>query len=289
MHNSSRRILITGASGFIGGHLYSKFKKKGSKIKRLRKEDWPNVNKIVKLFRPTEIYHFAAYGNSYDQQNVFKTYKANLSNLLNLLHTTNKINYKVFVNIGSSSEYGMKNASMNEANILEPTTYYASSKAAGTLLARVWALKEGKPIVTVRPFTVTGIGEQENHLIPTLIRSCLLQEKMKFVPEPIHDFIDVDDLISGILLVAKNAKKYPGEVFNIGNGKQYSNLEVKRIVEKITGKKASVELTESLRSYDTPTMWVADNSKIRRLGWKPRKKLEKSIKEMVNYFKKEKQ
>ncbi len=286
MSKSNRRILITGAGGFIGGYLYRKLRKQGAKIKRLRQEDWPKINTIVKLFHPTEIYHFAAYGNQYGQQDIFETYEANLFKLLKLLGACQEIKYKSFINVGSSSEYGEKNKPMNEKDFLEPDTYYAASKAAGTLLSRVWAIQKEKPVVTVRPFTVTGVGEQQNHLIPTLIRSCLSKEKMKFVKDPVHDFIDVDDFVRGVLVVAKHADKYKGEVFNIGSGKQYTNEEVRIIVERVAKRKANIEEVKSLRTYDTSQMWLANNTKIRKLGWKPKKSLRNSIEEMVKDFKK---
>ncbi len=279
------RILITGAGGFIGGYFLKSLGNKRHKIRHLERKEWPNVEEAVRKFRPDYIYHFAAYGNKYNQTDKLEIYEANLTKLLILLEACQPIKYKAFVNVGSSSEYGKKDKLMSETDIVEPNTYYAASKAAGTLLARVWAIQENKPVITIRPFTVTGVGEQEDHLIPTLIRSCLLGKKMQFVKKPVHDYIDIEDLIRGIKIAAKHATKYKGDVFNIGSGKQYTNQQVRKIVEKTTGKKANIRVADKLRKYDTSKKWVADISKLKKLGWQPRKGLEQTIKEMIKTFK----
>ena len=275
------RILITGSSGFLGTRLRKRLEQ--HQIKRIKHQDLDKPGELMVSFNPNVIFHLAAYGNYHFQRDVKETYRANVMNLLSLLEASDKVNYKAFINIGSSSEYGEKHSPMQETDQLDPETFYAASKAAGTFLAKVWAVQKDKPIVTIRPFSITGVGEQEQHLIPTLIRSCLYGEQMKFVPKPVHDFINIDDLIDGMLLLVENADKYKGEVFNIGTGRQYNNQEVKEIVEKITGKKARIEIVDTLRSYDT-IKWIADNSKLRKLGWKPKKILKQSIQEMVENY-----
>lgn len=288
------RVLISGSSGFLGSRLRERLNQE-YEIKTLKHPELENPEKMVVAFNPDIIFHLAAYGNYYFQTGVREIYRANIMKLLYLLEATDEIPYKAFINVGTSSEYGKKDRPMKEDDLLEPDTFYATSKAGGTLLARAWAIQKSKPIVTIRPFSITGIGEQDHHLIPTLIRSCLYQEWMSFVPNPVHDFVDVDDVIDGMLLLVENARRFPGKVFNIGSGIQYTNEEVRQIVEKVTGKKAKIEMVEEMRNYDT-RMWVADTCDLkiwgrptlRSLGWKPKKTLEQSIKEMVKDYEQKK-
>lgn len=285
------RILITGSSGFLGTRLRERLEQQ-HQIERVKHQDLGRPEELVVSFNPDIIFHLAAYGNYHFQGDIRETYRANVMNLLSLLEASDEINYKAFINIGTSSEYGEKHTPMKETDKLDPRTFYAASKAAGTFMAKIWAVQKDKPIITIRPFSITGVGEQEQHLIPILIRSCLDGEQMKFVPEPVHDFIDVDDLIDGMLLLIEYTNEYKGKVFNVGSGKQYSNQEVREIVEKVTGKKANVETIKSLRSYDTSLAWVADDCDLRilgrptlrALGWQPKKTLEDSIKEMVKHY-----
>lgn len=277
------RILMTGSSGFFGARLRKRLSQEQYQIMGIEHQDLDKLKELVVSFNPDIIFHLAAYGNYHFQEDIRKIYQVNVMNLLYLLEASDGVDYKVFINIGTSSEYGKKHDPMKETDKLNPETFYAASKAAGTFLAKVWAIQKDKSIITIRPFSITGVGEQEHHLIPALIRSCLYGERMEFAPEPVHDFIDIDDLIDGIFLLIEHIGECKGEVFNIGTGRQYSNQEVREMVEGVTGKKAEVKILDGIRNYDTIRKWVADNSKLRSLGWEPKKDLEQSIREMVDH------
>lgn len=281
-----RSILITGANGFIGVALSKKMLELGCKVIKLPREllyEPMELKNFVHIVKPSQIFHLAAYGNRYDQIGADMIVRANILGTFNLLEATRQLEYEAFVNTGSSSEYGNKVKPMKETDNLDPNTLYGVSKVATTFIARYYAETYDKPIVTIRPFSVTGIGDQDSHLIPTIIRSCLFGEKMKFVAHSVHDFIDIDDFINGVLLTAKNAKILAGDVINIGTAKQYSNQEVKDIVEHEIRNKANIEEINQLRTYDTKNMWQADNSRLTGLGWVQTKDLRKIISEMVKY------
>jgi nucleoside-diphosphate-sugar epimerase len=150
-------------------------------------------------------------------------------------------------------------------------------------LASEYARKNNAPIIVVRPSTVIGVGEPPNHLIPKLIESCKTGIKIPFVPEPTHDFIDVRDFISGLILVAKQADECRGCVYNISTNLATSNQEVLNTVERVVGRKANVEIAKSLRPYDNPN-WRVNNSAIKRLGWKQEYNLEDSVKSMIEEY-----
>ena len=86
---------------------------------------------------------------------------------------------------------------MKEDMVARPKTMYGACKACGTQLTRHYA--EFYNTVIVRPFSVTGVGEQDKHLIPNLIKSCLTGQKIPFVPAPVNDYIDVKDLCKGVV------------------------------------------------------------------------------------------
>jgi nucleoside-diphosphate-sugar epimerase len=136
-------------------------------------------------------------------------------------------------------------------------------------------------VVVFRPASITGVGEQPIHLIPTLIRSCLFKESIPFVSEPVHDYIDVSDVCSAIKLLADKAQFLKGQIFNVGTGVQTSNLRVKDMIESITKEKAHINLSAKINPLNLSQVWIADSSKLRSLGWKPKKTLFQSLKEMV--------
>ncbi len=103
---------------------------------------------------------------------------------------------------------------------------------------------------------------------------------MNFVPEPTHDFIDVEDVVEGILALSSNSA---GGIFELGSGKKHTNQEVLEMVQEVTGKKAKINRVPQLRAYDNPN-WISTNYRARGYGWLPKKALKDSIKEMVREY-----
>ena len=243
-------------TGFIGGELR---KQLPSYLDLPRNWDFaPQADNIVYL---------AGYGNYHDQVGIEEIYKANLTEPIRLLNQMSDLHSFIYVSTSS---------------VLLPTqTFYSLSKKAMEDLVSVWAKKYHAPVACVRPSSVTGVGEQSQHLIPTLIRSCLYGEKMSFVAEPTHDFIDVFDFVQGLLYVSNNINRFKGKSVNISFGKSYSNQEVLGLVQEATKKKATIKVVESMRGYDTVDWWVDDD-----LPFIPKKTLRQIISEMVEYARK---
>lgn len=266
------QCLVTGAGGFIGSHLIVRLEERGFEPNALPREALTSLvilTKTLSELRPEVIYHLAAFGNHYQQTDRRKIFEANLFSTFNLLEASKDLGYQALVNTGSSSEYGNQARPMTEEMLPETDTFYGATKVGATFLARAYAIQLGLPIVTVRPFSVYGPGEANNRFIPTAIRCALTGEELT-LGQGVHDWIYVDDFVDGMMLVSKKAKELAGEVVNIGSGTQYTNEEVVRAVETATGKVMNIKNTERLRVYDTQNMWVADNSKLRSLGWQPR-------------------
>jgi nucleoside-diphosphate-sugar epimerase len=227
------------------------------------------------------IFHLAAYGQHINQRDdVDEIYNTNVIKLLKLLKASNHIKYKAFINIGTSSEYGVKNKPMKETDLLEPDFYYASSKAAGTLLCQAWAKVNNKPIVTVRPFSLYGGFEEKFRFIPKLMMSAINGTEME-ISGGSHDWIFVTDFIEAMMLVVKNIKKLKGKIVNIGTGKQYYNWEVVEIVDKMTN---GLNVVRGKKRHNDMNSWVADTKLIRSLGWKPRFTLKKGLEETMQYY-----
>jgi dolichol-phosphate mannosyltransferase len=275
-------VYISGMNGFIGNHFRKTLEDRQYIVKPI---DRTGVVKTI--YKSAYAFlDFASYGNYHDQKDIGEIYEANVNRLRRMLESANPINYKAFIVTGSSSEYGQSSIPMHEMLLPKPDTFYASAKVAATALARVWANEFNKPIVAIRPFSVTGPSEQSNHLIPTIIKSCLTGEPMKLAPDPVHDFVDIRDFFEGVWKVVMRADEIKGEVINIGSGVQYSNQEVLDIVQEVTGKKANVTNVSTLRSYDKK-LWVADNFRLKSLGWVPEFTLRDSVTDMVKQFKNE--
>lgn len=234
-----KELLVRG-KGFVGNKLLS-------------------LSKAHYLPRNTEsdrnIIYTAAYGNYYDQLDIPETYRVNLIEPLKF------IDAESLIYISSSS-------------VLLPTqTAYSLSKRA----MEEFILNSDKPICAIRPSSITGIGEQDKHLIPTLIRSCLYGEEMPFVGEPTHDFIDIEDFCRGVLYISENIEEYKGKILNLSSGISYSNFRVKEMVEELTGKIANTHSVDSMRKYDNKEWVVKPDLNFYE------KPLYLSIKEMIEY------
>lgn len=257
--------IITGANGFIGKRLMQKIGSGAIAV--------PHASIFETAFPNCDRFFFlSTYGNMAGQSDIHETLQANVGQLGYALGSYIDGSYieeskcESFVFVSSSS--------VN----LPVQTPYSHAKRAGEEMV----LASGIPACIVRPYSVTGVGEQPEHLIPTLIRSCMDRERVVLNPDPTHDFIDVEDIVNGLIMMAD--KKVTG-LIELGHGNAYSNLQVLRLVEYICGKKANVSMTEKpVRDYDTKD-WFCMNFRASQFGWLPQKNLTDSITEMVAAYK----
>ena len=253
--------------GFLGKHL----------VKKLGKVTSIPHDKIAtaKLEPFTNFFYLSTYGNLIEhddgRESTAKVVKANVLDLCHILDEAIQYKFKSFVFISTSS-----------VKLQVQTTYSRTKKAAEEILL-AYREKYRLPILIIRPYTIIGVGEPKQHLIPTLIRSCITGEKMNFVKEPRHDYIDVEDVVDGILNLSEHSN---GGIYELGSGKSVSNQEVLELVEKVTGKKANITIVPNMRSYDTQ-QWVSTNFRARSFGWLPTKSLQVSIEEMVKEYEKQ--
>lgn len=258
------RYAVSGASGFIGSHLRMVLEPKNEFVAIPRKLLYSpkDLEKFFKKENPDYIVNLMAYGNMSNQDDVAQIVLSNYFGAYNMLSASKDIPYKKFIQVGSSSEYGLKDQPMRESDLPNTDTFYGASKLGATYLARAFAVK--KPVVIIRPFSVYGEDEADFRFIPTVIRCLLDGSKMELDPSPVHDWIFIDDLISGMLTGAEYAKS--GEIVNVGTGRETSNLEIAQILERISNKKLNYE-EKAIRGANH---WSSDNSKLKSFGWAPK-------------------
>ena len=270
------KIIITGHTGFIGKSLLERFK--GEEIMTIGRE-WKTDSTLkdqIKQFNPEYIIHCAA-----EIKNAYNTFEANVLMLNWLLETTTNINYKAFINIGSSSEYGHTTIPMTEKELLKPRTMYEATKGAGTLLCQGFAREFNKPVVTVRPFSVYGEYEPSSRLIPTLFRN-FKNNIVSNISLGVHDFIHIDDFLDGLLYIMLSEREIiKGDIVHLGSGVQYTNLEVFNIIKDLFNSTLEpISIENIFNKYDTLN-WVADITYAKsRYKFNPKHTLKTGLKEL---------
>ena len=252
---------LTGRHGFIGSRL--------AKFLIDITDDIKEADTVI---------HLGAYGNHNWQTDRKETFEANVAKTFRLLEKCKANKVKNFIFIGTSSEYGTIAKPMDEEDLPRAKSLYACTKVCGTYLTRYYS--EYFNTATIRPFSVYGEQEDDRRFIPKIIRCLALNEKM-ILAKGDHDWIHVDDFCRGVLTVLENISKLNGQVVNIGTGESTSNIEVVKVLEQISGK--ALETEPVPRKKDDSFIWVANNTKIKNLGWSPKISLIEGLRKVYEF------
>ena len=300
--------MVTGAGGFIGANLVRALLARGDEIHVLSRpessqwrliqikeklkphnlqiSDEVAVFKVVESIQPEQVFHLAHYGGNAGENDTSLIQKVVIEGTSALFEACGKVSsVRSIVNTGSSSEYGAKQSVMKESMLLEPNTPYGCAKAWATLYGQHLAREKNIPITTLRFFTPFGPWESPPRFMPSIILSCLRGVAPK-IPNQflVRDFIFVDDVVRACVLAADNP--HPGEVINIGFGRQMTFREAADVILKSTGAGVNIEVGSAGRSFDQASyMWQADISKAKKLlGWKPQFSQKEAIIKTIKWF-----
>jgi len=302
-----KKVLITGASGFVGACLARKLLKEKHNIHIITRDttnlwrlcdvvkdieihniDLIDSEKIAKLasdINIDQVYHLATYGGYHYQNNIEDVINTNVVGTWNLFREFSKKGIEMFINTSSSSEYGEKCEPMREEMRVIPNNMYGASKAAGTILCSTYASINKLPLVTLRLFSPYGYYDAKTRLIPTVISSCLLGKEIKLSQKDSkRDFVFIDDVVEAYLAASKLESSY-GEIFNIGSGLQYTTEEIVNNILNLIGKDAEISWEPNLDRQYEPLMWVSDNKNAyEKLKWSPNVDISLGLNTTINWF-----
>jgi len=303
-----KRIIITGATGFVGANLARKLLAEGNQVHILVRPDYspwriqtirgdlnihevefldkPKLETVVAKIQPDWVFHLAASGAYSWQTDLTQMVQTNVLGAINLVEACLKTGFDTFINTGSSSEYGFKTAAPTETEWLEPNSHYAVTKASATLFCRHTAQSRNLRLFTLRLYSVFGAYEEPKRLMPTLIRYGLMGKFPPLVnPDTARDYVYIDDVVDAYLLAATKPNQESGAVYNIGSGVQTSLREVVQVVRQVFNITQEPEWgSMPQRLWDT-NCWVANNQKAQdELGWRPRFTFEQGFRKMVAWF-----
>lgn len=287
-----KNIVITGGTGFVGANFVHRLVQEGYRptilirkesnlwrIQNLRLkinimqtdlQDTKLLSRQISKIRPTHIFHLAVYGAQQGvQKDTIQTYTQNILSAVNMMEVCCKQGFQQYVNIGSSSEYGLKKFAMKESDMLQPVNHYGATKAAVSLAASVFNNIYKLPISTLRLFSPYGYWEDRRRFIPALIVDSIRGNVAELSnPSYVRDFIFIDDVVDALMYFLTPKKQQSG-IYNIGSGKQYTLQQVVDEVSALSKNKLRVTWNSRTSNQLEPTFWKADISKTKKLlNWK---------------------
>tara|TARA_Y100000590_G_scaffold101980_2_gene115830 strand:- start:5685 stop:6602 length:918 start_codon:yes stop_codon:yes gene_type:complete len=297
-------LLVLGGTGFIGYHLMIKAKKYGWQITSLSKHkpkkyryikgvnyltvDINNLNILKKKIKKSFDYvvNSGGYGSHFPfhkgGKNIFETH---FFGMLNIIKVIKRKKLKKFIQIGTSEEYGKISAPQKENLVDVPNTPYAIAKLSCTEFLKILYKKEKFPFVVLRLFLVYGPKQENNRILPQIIRGCLKNKKFKTSSGfQKRDFCYIDDVIKAVFLSLKS-KKATGKVFNIGTGKPLKVKNVVKTICKLVGKGKPQFGKIKLRKNENMSLYPSVKEAKKVLKWKAKVKFFKGINYTINSYK----
>ncbi|HMP16130.1 MAG TPA: GDP-mannose 4,6-dehydratase [Gemmatales bacterium] len=311
-----KRVLVTGAGGFIGSHLAEELVRQGALVKAMVHYDSrpqrtnlepadPQLTRQMQflagdvaaphfVYRAVEgsdaVFHLAALigipfsylaPSAYVQTNIMGT-----TNVLEAcrLHGTPRL-----VHTSTSECYGTaRYAPIDEQHPLQGQSPYSASKIGADKLVESYYLSFQLPVVTLRPFNTYGPRQSARAVIPTILSQLLSGTKALKLGDatPVRDMNFVDDTVAGFLAVAESDACL-GEVINAGTGRGETIATIAELAMRITGHTVPIITEEQRQRPEGSEVWklIASNTKARELAqWSPRVTLEEGLERTARFI-----
>ena len=291
----TKRLLVTGINGFVGGHIQSlsstMLAKQGYELVTPNTElnllDERSVEAFVDGAHADCVLHLA--GQTFVPEafdNPKETFDVNLTGTYNLLASLKRIGFSGrFLYVSSGDVYGQvsDNALLDEGRLINPGNPYAVSKGAAELLCRQWHNCNEFETLIARPFNHIGPGQSNRFFVSSVAEQIARQEHSEEKPRLLvgdidvgRDFLHVHDVISAYLALLSNGKA--GEIYNICANQCYVLRDIIHALITISGVEVSIERDESkYRRADQRTVNASNTKIINDTGWQAQHTLSETL------------
>ncbi len=315
----NKRVLVTGADGFIGSHLVERLVKEGCAVRAMVMYNSFNTwgwldsldNSVLKNIEIYSgdirdrksvdlacknidyIFHLAsliAIPHSYNSPYAYL--QTNALGALNILESCIDNNIEKFIHTSTSEVYGeYDSVPISEKNKNIARSPYAATKIAADQLAYSYYSTFGLPVSIIRPFNTYGPRQSNRAIIPTIITQLLNDKSIRLGSlYPTRDFTYIDDTVNGFIQIAKN-KKSIGEIINIGSGYEISINDLTSLIQSLMRTNLEIKLEQSRsRPKDGEVFRLKANVKKANdiIGWTPsykgKKGLSNGLKRTIDWF-----
>jgi GDP-4-dehydro-6-deoxy-D-mannose reductase len=314
--SGKKRVLITGATGFVGGHLIRALEEEGPSAFEIFGTSYPeapppsgnklyyldlrsekDVKKLVGEVRPDWIFHLAAVSGvhrSWEMRS--ETIETNVLGTHNLLEAVRKTTPSARVLFISSADVYGSGVSPDDAlkedapfQIVSP---YAYSKVAGEILCGFYGMIDNIDIVIARPFPHAGPGQTEDFVCSDWARQIAQIERGDIAPflrvgnlDVRRDFCDVRDVVKAYILLLQKGRR--GEPYNICAGKAIALQEVLDFLvkEAAVSSPISIEVDPGkLRKIDMPVQMGNNGKTTEETGWSPQIPIDQTLRDLLDYW-----
>lgn len=317
MELKGKKVLVTGADGFIGSHLtealvdmgldvrafvyYNSFNSWGwidsfpkKKVKKVEvfPGDIRDPNGVETAMKGCDIvFHLAALiAIPFSYHSPDSYVDTNIKGTLNVLQSARKWGVEKLLVTSTSEVYGTaRTVPIREDHPFQGQSPYSATKIGADRLAESFHRSFGLPLVIVRPFNTYGPRQSARAVIPTILTQLLTGARELHLGslDPTRDFNYVKDVVSAFLKIA-GSDRVLGEEINIASNTEISIGDLARTLIRLTRSRAKIALDRGRVRPDRSEVerLLGDNEKIMSLtGWGPRYDLEKGLKETIAWFK----
>lgn len=312
-----KKALITGITGFAGSHLaelllqekvevhgIQRWRSKSDNINQIRDKivfheadllDAHSLYKVIDEVRPSYIFHLAA--QSYVQSSwasPSNTLEVNIIGTVHLFEAMIKSNLEIPIQIAcSSEEYGKvlkDELPISENNPLRPLSPYAVSKLAMDYLGYQYFESYGLKVIRTRGFNHTGPRRGDVFSESTFAKQIAEIEKGQHEPivyvgnlDAVRDYTDVRDMVKAYYIAVEKCE--PGEAYNIASGKGWKIKDVLNLLLSMSKVKIKIVPDKNRMRPSDVEVLIGDSSKFRKkTGWKPEIPFEKTMEDLLNYW-----
>jgi len=311
-----RRVLVTGAGGFIGSHLTERLVRAGARVRAMvhynSRNDWGQVEQLADGVRDSlevlsgdvrdpffcgeavkdqaVVMHLAALiAIPYSYVAPAEYVATNVLGTLNVLQACRQGGTEKVVHTSTSETYGTAQyVPIDEKHPMQGQSPYSASKIGADMIAESFFRSFGTPVATIRPFNTYGPRQSARAVIPTI--AAQLAAGMKRIHlgslAPVRDLTYVQDTAAGFMAVAESPKTV-GEVVNVGSGEGISIGELAGLIMEVMGVRAEIATDAArVRPENSEVMrLIACTDKAAELtGWRPQHALRDGLKRVAEYI-----
>ena len=308
------RILVTGASGFVGPYLSKRLAEEDAEILGLGLSssacidgsyiqcdllNFPLLERIITDFQPDRVFHLAGLVHPIESQDQPRDYyQVNVQGAVNLIEAIRSNQPKARLLVVSSSEVyggGLESSNLKETDSPRPLNHYATSKLQSEQVALQYHKHNGLRIIIARPFNHSGPGQSNRFVISDFCRQIAdVEFRTPVRPKTTakievgnlqaeKDFLDVRDVVDAYAKLLERG--VDGEIYNICSGKGTSIQRILDLAIKHARINIKAEISKAkFRTLHFPRQ-VGDNTKLREtIDWQPSYDIETTIIDTLNYW-----